>query len=518
MDGDLCDKAVAAINDAFEKADRGAVDVADPGVGQHQHQVSPPRCPRTTRPTCWRSATPTCRCSPQPVRWRTSPTQRRPVRPARTGYRGCSARDRGRQALRRPAVRRQPRRHLREADLGRGRRHDAAEHVRGADRRPGQDQGRQSRPDFAAFYFPGEYWYGALQFVWDAAANWPPRPVASGRRAGEAGRTTGSGKAWQAVPEHLLRARLPQCGHQGPGPGGDVRQRQGRRHPGHGVNTIIKDNPAMKDEHRHVPVARRHAGRDQPVFLGGSDLASRPRPAPGPGAVDYLNTAADPAVQRDGDRRHGRLDAGVHADDRPGEAVTAADMTPRSSPPPRTVAHTCHPGWATVESDKSINDFFADIATGRKATGRRCPRLRRAPRPGAERRRSDTVTTDRRPPGRTRRPSLREARPRPAAGDALLPYGLLLPAAAVLALVLGYPLVRLVLISLQDYGLRVAVHRRRRLAGLANYVPVLRYRELGPGSGAQHRVLRGAGGRHTAHRDGRRAAAAADSGPGCAWP
>jgi N,N'-diacetylchitobiose transport system substrate-binding protein len=26
------------------------------------------------------------------------------------------------------------------------------------------------------------------------------------------------------------------------------------------------------------------------------------------------------------------------------------------------------PGWATIESDKSINTFFADIATGRKTT------------------------------------------------------------------------------------------------------------------------------------------------------
>ncbi|EWM10775.1 carbohydrate ABC transporter permease [Kutzneria sp. 744] len=62
----------------------------------------------------------------------------------------------------------------------------------------------------------------------------------------------------------------------------------------------------------------------------------------------------------------------------------------------------------------------------------------------------------------------------------LLPYGLLAPAAAVLALVLGYPLVRLVLISLQDYGLRSLFTGAVGWAGLANYLTVLQSPDLGP--------------------------------------
>jgi N,N'-diacetylchitobiose transport system substrate-binding protein len=31
------------------------------------------------------------------------------------------------------------------------------------------------------------------------------------------------------------------------------------------------------------------------------------------------------------------------------------------------VATPATPGWATVESDKSIKDFFGDIATGRRS-------------------------------------------------------------------------------------------------------------------------------------------------------
>ncbi|WIX90080.1 sugar ABC transporter permease [Amycolatopsis sp. DG1A-15b] len=55
----------------------------------------------------------------------------------------------------------------------------------------------------------------------------------------------------------------------------------------------------------------------------------------------------------------------------------------------------------------------------------------------------------------------------------LLPYGLLLPAAALLGLVLGYPLVRLVVISLQDYGLRSLFTGTTRFAGGDNYAAVL---------------------------------------------
>lgn len=62
---------------------------------------------------------------------------------------------------------------------------------------------------------------------------------------------------------------------------------------------------------------------------------------------------------------------------------------------------------------------------------------------------------------RRARPPRREARS--------LPYLLLLPATAVLALVLGYPLTRLGVISLQDYGLRSLFTGQVGWAGLANY-------------------------------------------------
>ena len=61
------------------------------------------------------------------------------------------------------------------------------------------------------------------------------------------------------------------------------------------------------------------------------------------------------------------------------------------------------------------------------------------------------------------------------------------PRPSVLGLVLGYPLVRLVVISSQDYGLRSLFTGTTSWAGLANYAAVLATTRARPGSGAQHR-------------------------------
>jgi N,N'-diacetylchitobiose transport system permease protein len=79
-------------------------------------------------------------------------------------------------------------------------------------------------------------------------------------------------------------------------------------------------------------------------------------------------------------------------------------------------------------------------------------------------------------PGRPRRRGRSAAPARGLAGGRtprLLPYGLLLPASAVLALVLGYPLVRLVLLSVHEYGLRQQFGAPARWVGLANYRRIL---------------------------------------------
>jgi N,N'-diacetylchitobiose transport system permease protein len=61
------------------------------------------------------------------------------------------------------------------------------------------------------------------------------------------------------------------------------------------------------------------------------------------------------------------------------------------------------------------------------------------------------------------------ARRHPAARRTPLPAGLVLPAAALLALALGYPLVRQVVLSLQEFGLAQQFGRPPEWVGLGNY-------------------------------------------------
>src|SRR4051812_29733009 len=58
-------------------------------------------------------------------------------------------------------------------------------------------------------------------------------------------------------------------------------------------------------------------------------------------------------------------------------------------------------------------------------------------------------------------------------GTVLLPYGLLTPATVVLVLVLVYPLFRLVMLSLQKFGLRQQFGAPPDSVGLDNYRRVL---------------------------------------------
>ena len=82
---------------------------------------------------------------------------------------------------------------------------------------------------------------------------------------------------------------------------------------------------------------------------------------------------------------------------------------------------------------------------------------------------------------RLRRRSTRPGRSRRARrADRATPYLLLAPAALVLGLVLGYPLVRLVLLSFQDYGLRALFTGKVTWAGWANYNSILDDPQLVP--------------------------------------
>ena len=174
----------------------------------------------------------------------------------------------------------------------------------------------------------------------------------------------------------------------------------------------------------------------------------------------------------------------------PGQGRRCARCSVTTSTPQATVAAASNakltpaaPGWANVEGSRVLEDLFGAIAQGgdvagargqgRRADERTAQRLTRhryaRPRRGRRESAAPAAACPRTPdnhvaarpgapsPGARDRDADRAAptprRPRVAAPAQLLPYALLLPAVLALALALGYPLVRQVVLSFQEFGL-----------------------------------------------------------------
>ncbi|QUQ65026.1 ABC transporter substrate-binding protein [Kutzneria sp. CA-103260] len=223
-------------------------------------------------------------------------------------------------------------------------------------------------PAFSAFYFPGQYWYGALQFVWDAGGQLATTDSGKWTGALEKPAAQQGLKAWQQFQNTYSGAASRNVDTKAPDQAALFAQGGTAAILDTSVNTILKDNPALKDDLGTFPFPSATSGKTQPVFLGGSDLGVAAKSQHQELALAYLKAAADPAVQKS---------AIVGIDRWTPVSTQIIDQVTPTLPPLSAAFFTAAkssgstpatPGWATVESDKSINTFFADIATGRKST------------------------------------------------------------------------------------------------------------------------------------------------------
>ena len=219
-------------------------------------------------------------------------------------------------------------------------------------------------PDFSAFYFPGQYWYGALQFVWDAG----------GQLATESGSTWSGALSSAAAQQGLETWKSFQNTYSTPAsrdvdtksPDQDALFAQGKAATilDTSINTVLKDNPSLKSEIGTFPFPGQTAGSAQPVFLGGSDLGVAAKSSHVALAEEYLKVAASVAVQKaDIVGVDGWTPISTEL-----ITQTSASLSTTSRAFAAAAAHSvatpATPGWATIESDASINQFFASIATG----------------------------------------------------------------------------------------------------------------------------------------------------------
>jgi N,N'-diacetylchitobiose transport system substrate-binding protein len=222
--------------------------------------------------------------------------------------------------------------------------------------------------DFSPFYFPGQYWYGALQFVWDAGGQLATQSGGKWTGALESPAAQQGLQAWKAFENAYSSPASRNVDTTAPDQRALFAGGKAATILDTSLNTVLKDKPSLKGELGTFPFPSATAGRTQPVFLGGSDLAIATKSPNQALALAYLKAAASQTVQ---------TGAIVGIDAWTPVSTQLIDSTKSSLPPTSaaffeaaktSVGTPATPGWATIESDKSINTFFADIATGRKTT------------------------------------------------------------------------------------------------------------------------------------------------------
>jgi N,N'-diacetylchitobiose transport system substrate-binding protein len=222
-------------------------------------------------------------------------------------------------------------------------------------------------PDFSAFYFPGEYWYGALQFVWDAGGRLATESGGkwSGALASPAAQRGLA--AWKQFQNTYSTAASRDVDTKSPDQAALFAQGKASAILDTSINTVVKDDPSLKADIGTFPFPGQNAGQNQPVFLGGSDLGIAAKSAHVPLAEEYLKVASSVAVQKAdvvGIDGWTPVSTQLIAQTAPSLSTTSQAFSEAAA---RSVATPATPGWATIESDASINQFFEQIATGSKS-------------------------------------------------------------------------------------------------------------------------------------------------------
>ena len=221
--------------------------------------------------------------------------------------------------------------------------------------------------DFSAINMPGKYWYAALPFVWDAGGQIATESGGTWTGALESPAAQKGLRAWKSFQNTYSAKSSRDVNDRAPDQNAMLASGKTSAIVVTSINTVVKDNPALKDQLGTFPFPSVTPGKNQPVFLGGSDLAIAAKSKNQDLGLAYLKAATSPAVQ---------TSAIVGIDGWTPASTQLLDQTVSTLPPTsqafftaakNSVATPSTPGWGTIEADDSINSFLADIATGRKS-------------------------------------------------------------------------------------------------------------------------------------------------------
>jgi N,N'-diacetylchitobiose transport system substrate-binding protein len=226
---------------------------------------------------------------------------------------------------------------------------------------------KNSAPDFSAFYTPGQYWFGGMQFVWDAGGQIATESNGKWTGALESPEALKGLQAFKDFQNTYSATASQNVYNTTPDYNNIFAQGKAAAILNSNINGIVKIAPAMKDQIGTFPFPSATAGKTQPVFLGGSDLAIAAKSPNQALALAYLKAATSQQVQT---ASIAGADGWTPVSTQLIDATegTRSDVLKAFSTAAKTSATTpATPGWGTIEADNSLRSFFADIATGRKS-------------------------------------------------------------------------------------------------------------------------------------------------------
>lgn len=225
-----------------------------------------------------------------------------------------------------------------------------------------------SNANFSAFYMPGQYWYGAMQWVWDAGGNiatekngtWSAGFSSPGAQRGLAAWKTFQ-NTYSSVASRTLNTDKPS--EDTVFADGDTSAILGLSWE---AATIIQDNKKLNGKLGSFPMPG-ISGHTQPVMLGGSDWGIASKSPNQALAVDWAKIAASPAIQKQYVYGTDRLIPNSVQTSK--AAVASKSMTTLDkaffTAADSSKATPSAGGWAQLE-DPDMTNFFQAIASGTK--------------------------------------------------------------------------------------------------------------------------------------------------------
>ena len=222
-----------------------------------------------------------------------------------------------------------------------------------------------SDKQFSALYFPGQYWYAALPFIWDEGGEVAVQDNGQWKGALDSPQSQAGLSALKDIVTKYSKA--PVNGNEndndpavplGEGKAGMIID------AGWKVGTVEKAHPQLKGQIGVFPVPSKNAGQTAPVFLGGSNLAVSAGSDAPELAYEWIKILAGTKAQTDLATTGGVIPNStslltLHAKDPVLSVFDLAAKNSRSTP--------ATPKWANVESGTVLQDMLVSIFSGKKS-------------------------------------------------------------------------------------------------------------------------------------------------------